>query len=199
MLDIFTDNWDNPPILSEGERMLRILTDNPCDELYVIVDDSMDDDEVHDEIQFALRRKLGKAAQYGGFEDSSWICEDWADAQKDANDAWDGAGYYRIGWSDGGMDWTNNGPVYCCDVSDLAGEINSAYCDKTDTHLPYAEKVEVFDQNELEALLGDFIGDYDVDAIIADTTKVASDGTRYWTVDSKELSETVEYYDISDK
>lgn len=142
MLNIFTDNWDNPPVLNDGERMLRIITDNPCNELYVIVDDSLDDDELEDEIRFALRHKFGASVEYGGFEDASCICEDWIEAQNDAEDAWDGEGYYNIAWSDGGMNYTNNGPIWFDSTNDLAIELNCAYADKTDTHLPYAEKVE---------------------------------------------------------
>lgn len=45
----------------------------------------------------------------------------------------------------------------------------------------------LFQMYELEALLGDFIGDFDVDGIIADATEVR-DGKRYWTVFGDELN-----------
>lgn len=142
MLNIFTDNWDNPPVLNDGERMLRIITDNPCNELYVIVDDSLDDDELEDEIRFALRHKFGASVEYGGFEDASYICEEAEEIEAIADEGWDGEGYYLIGWSDGGMDWTNDGPVWFDSKDDLVAEVAAAYDHKTDTHLPYAEKVE---------------------------------------------------------
>jgi len=187
MLDIFTDNWDNPPVLNDGERMLRILTDNPVNELYVIVDDSIDDDELHEEILFALRHKFGTSAEYGGFEDASYICEEAKEIEAIADEGWDGEGYYSIGWSDGGEDWTNNGPVWFDRKDDLEVEVAAAYDNRTDTHLPYAEKVVVFgnyNDGGFEAMFGEFMGDYDMDGILEDideATRPTADGkSRYW-------------------
>lgn len=191
MLDIFTDNWDNTPVLNDGERLVRILTNNPMNELYTIVDDSMDDDEIHEEIQFALRRKSGKAVQYGGFEDASYICEEAKEIESIADEGWDGEGYYSIGWSDGGMDWTNNGPVWFDLKDDLESEISVAYDYKTETHIPYANKVKQFEQNELDALLDDSKDDFDVESIIEQTTALCFDGNRYWTVDNDKLAEII--------
>lgn len=188
MLDIFTDNWDNPPVLNDGERMLRILTDNPVNELYVIVDDSMDDDEVHDEIRSALRHKYGKHMEYGGYEDASHICEEAEEVNEIVEECWQGDGYYRIAWSDGGTDWTSNGPIWFGFKDDLAAEIEAAYGSKTDTHLPYAELAwtGLFQEYDLDALLGGFKDDFDTEGIIDDLTEVDyRTGNRYW----KNLSE----------
>jgi len=113
-------------------------------------------------------------------------------AKHDADMEWEGEGYYRIRWSDGGMDWTSNGPVRFGSVEDLADELASALLEETDTHLAWAEKVEQFQQYELEVLLGEFVDDYDVDGIIEDATALCGDGNRYWTVDEDELNEVLE-------
>lgn len=191
MLNIFKDNWENPPILNEGERMLRIM--GYYDALYVIVDDDVED--VDEAIRAALRAKYGKNYLYEGWKDVSYICEFWERAQADADEAWEDEGWYVIGWSDGGMDWTNNGPVWFESKEDLATEINAAYFDSTDTHVPGAEKVadKLFQEYELDALLGDFKDDYDVEGIIEDATIVCDDGNRYWKkLTEEEMNEILE-------
>jgi len=192
MLNIFSGNWMDTPILNDGERMLRILTGNPMDDLYVIVGDSMDEDDLESEIRFALRHKYGKRGSnlYRGYEDASYICQEAEEIGDTVDEGWDGEGYYIIGWSDGG-DWTNDGPVWFDTKADLQSEVECAYNDKTDTHLPYAEKVKQFEQYELDALLGDFKDDFDVDAIIEIATKVCADGNRYWVVEGDELTEII--------
>lgn len=192
MLNIFTDNWENPPILNDGERMLHIFTRDPGSALYTLVDDSIDD--VDGEIRFALRHKYGKHYYYNGYEDVSYICEDWVDAQDKASAAWEDEGYYIIGWSDGGMDWTNNGPIWCGDIEDLATELYFAKTEETDTHVACAEKVAQFEQYELDALLGEFSDDYDIDGIISDATKATNDGNRYWIVDGDDLNDVLEMH-----
>ena len=135
---------DNDYTPNEWERMLRIVTDNSCEELYVVVPSDMDDDEIEDEIRFSLRRRFGKtfgSKMYCGYEDVSWVFEQREAAARDAADAWEGEGYYVIGWSDGGEDWTSEGPVWFDTEEELAAEILCAYGDATDTHLPGAEKV----------------------------------------------------------
>lgn len=116
-------------------------------------------------------------------------------AEKEARNYWKGYGYYRIRWSDRGMDWTSNGPVWFGSIEDLADELASALLEETDTHLAWAEKVEQFQQYELEVLLGEFIDDYDVDGIIEDATALCGDGNRYWTVDNDELNEVLEAHE----
>lgn len=55
-------------------------------------------------------------------------------------DGWQGEGLYSIGYSDGGMDWTSDGPVWLETAEDLANELAAAWlCGATDTHLPSAE------------------------------------------------------------
>lgn len=71
--------------------------------------------------------------------------------------------------------WDN--PPICC-----------AYDNSTETHLPYAQKVEPFEMSELEALLGDFRDDFDIDGILEDATCVTADGKRHWTVTGDELN-----------
>lgn len=191
MLNIFTDNYMETPTLNEDEHMYRVHTGNEMDNLYVITD--LKGDELDEEVSFALRRKLGNNARLVDLEDVSCIYyETTLPAREDADDAWDESGYYLIGWSDGGMDWTNDGPVYCADKSDLVRELEAAYGDATETHLPYAEKVALFDMNDLEALLGDFVEDYDLDAIVNEATKFTFDGERYWIAEGDALNDIIE-------
>ena len=59
-------------------------------------------------------------------------------------------------------------------------------------------KENLFQMSELEALLGDFKGDFDIEGIIRDATEVdPSDGNRYWTVSGDDLNEILARYDIS--
>ena len=53
--------------------------------------------------------------------------------------AFEGEGYYEIAFSDGGMKWTNDGPLYLATAEELADELRAAYGGATETHLPYAE------------------------------------------------------------
>ena len=124
--------------------------------------------------------------------------DNWMDkerAEKAADDAWKGEGYYIIGWSDGGMDWTNNGPVWFESKSDLADELLAACDSSTETHVPVTEKVAQFEQCELDALLGDFKDDFDVEGIIAEATEPCSDGNRYWIVEGDELNAIIMSYE----
>lgn len=70
-MELFTDNWGEPPVLYEGERLYRITTDNPRDSLYIIRPMNMGEDEFIDEVRFALIRKYGKRGKaiMFGFED----------------------------------------------------------------------------------------------------------------------------------
>lgn len=70
-MELFTDNWDNPPVLYEGERLYRIVTDNPCDSLYVVRPADMGEDDLISEVRWALIRKYGKRGKeiMFGFED----------------------------------------------------------------------------------------------------------------------------------
>lgn len=70
-MELFTDNWDNPPVLYEGERLYRIVTDNPCDNLLAVCPADMGEDDLIDEIRWALIRKYGKRGKaiMFGFED----------------------------------------------------------------------------------------------------------------------------------
>jgi hypothetical protein len=121
-------------------------------------------------------------------QDNNWGLEQ-------ADKEWEDEGWYVIGWSDGGMDWTNNGPVWFDSKEDLAAELDAAYNEATDTHLPGAEKVadKLFQEYELDALLGDFKDDYDVEGIIEDATIVCDDGNRYWKkLTEEEMGEILE-------
>ena len=73
-MEIFTDNWMNTPTLNDGEKLVKIATDNPIDELYAIINDTMDDPD--EELAFALRKKFGRTIKYGGYEDVSWMCDE---------------------------------------------------------------------------------------------------------------------------
>lgn len=52
---------------------------------------------------------------------------------------WVKEGWYRIGWSDGGMDWSNDGAHWYETKHELDDELYIANQCATDTHLPYAE------------------------------------------------------------
>lgn len=62
-----------------------------------------------------------------------------------AEEEWMDEGYYTVGYTDGGMDFTNDGPVWCEYPEDLAALISGANVDATETHLP----VVYFDGQEL--------------------------------------------------
>lgn len=59
--------------------------------------------------------------------------------KEDVEDAWEGEGWYQVSFSDGGQSyeerWYGSG-------EELAEDLRSAYEDATETHLPYAERVE---------------------------------------------------------
>ena len=194
MLNLFTDNWDVPPTLNDGERMVNVMTDNSTDILYAIVDDDMSSEEVDEECAFALRQKYGRGVHYEGYADASYICAAWQEALDYADEVWDGEGYYRIDLSSG-QAWTNNGPAWYDELTDLARDIDSANIDEVTR--AYAEKVRQFQEYELDALLGDHKEDFDVDGIIDYATKPCSDGNRYWVVDEDELAENLPYYDMT--
>lgn len=55
---------------------------------------------------------------------------------------WQGEGLYTIGYSDGGMDWTSDGPVWLETAEDLADELALAWLWRfgpSEAHLPVAE------------------------------------------------------------
>ena len=52
---------------------------------------------------------------------------------------WEGEGWYAIRFSDGGMDWTNDGPVWFEVEDDLVDEYMAAWDAATETHVPYVE------------------------------------------------------------
>lgn len=52
---------------------------------------------------------------------------------------WHCEGWYRIAYSDGGQDFTNDGPIWLDSYTDLANELEAAYSNATETHLPYIE------------------------------------------------------------
>lgn len=68
MLDLYTDNCT--PTTCEGDRVLRIITANPCDEIITVVDGDMGDGAIEEEVRLALRHKFGRNYPgYKGFED----------------------------------------------------------------------------------------------------------------------------------
>lgn len=193
MLNLFTDNWITPPTLNDGERMLQVITDNNMNVIYTIVGD-MNEDELENELIFTLHHKFGTATRYCGYEDASYICEWHEMAQKDADEAWKGSGYYRILWSGGG-DWTNNGPVWFDTKDDLIEELLAAYEHSTETRLPFVEHCEWFRMEELEEYLGEYIDEYDVDGIVDEATTTASDGNTVWSVDVDEFERIVKRHE----
>lgn len=53
-----------------------------------------------------------------------------------ANEEWMDEGYYTVAYTDGGMPFTSDGPVWCEYPEDLAALISGANLDATETHLP---------------------------------------------------------------
>lgn len=67
--NIFTDNWDEPPVLYEGERLYRIHTTNPSDNLFTVRPadgryNRITDDEFREHVRSMLRAKFGKRGWY---------------------------------------------------------------------------------------------------------------------------------------
>ena len=58
-------------------------------------------------------------------------------------------------------------------------------------------KQNLFQQYELDALLGDYADDYDVDAIVEEATEVDADGDRVWTAFGNELDDIIERHDLT--
>ena len=54
-------------------------------------------------------------------------------------DGWKGEGWYRIGYSDGGQDWTNDGPLWFEFRADLDAEMEAARSHEAETHLAWCE------------------------------------------------------------
>ena len=55
----------------------------------------------------------------------------------------------------------------------------------------------IFQQYELDAYLGDFADDFDVDAIIEEVTEVDRNGNRFWKEDI-DLAEICQRHDLSE-
>lgn len=97
------------------------------------------DESVHDVIdELADAYSAGQPTQ----EFESYLGIELTEAQEEeheTNGCWKGEGWYNIGWSDGGMDWTNEGPVWFEAKTSLEEEIEAASAVATETHIPYAE------------------------------------------------------------
>lgn len=59
--------------------------------------------------------------------------------REDVEDAWEGEGEYVITYTDGGQAYE---PRWYGTSDELADDLRGAYADATETHLPYAERVE---------------------------------------------------------
>lgn len=60
-------------------------------------------------------------------------------------------------------------------------------------------KTNLFQQYELDALLGESAGDFDVDGIIEDATTVDDDGDRIWTAFGDDLYAIIEAHDTHEE
>lgn len=89
------------------------------------------------------------------------------EAAIEARASWDGAGYYRIAYSDGGQDYTNDGAVWYEDIADLRRDLRSAYETATRTHLPYAERIGLLEWHITVS----------IDETAQDFTDTSADGT----------------------
>ena len=81
----------------------------------------------------------------GGYEYEIWHVvdgrADWYidtpsfdEVTDEARNMWEGEGWYRIRWTDGGMDWTSNGALWLYSFMELADELRCAYEESTETH-----------------------------------------------------------------
>lgn len=52
---------------------------------------------------------------------------------------WKGEGWYRMGWSDGGMDWTSDGPEWFESEAGLGESYDSGRRHETEAHLLWCE------------------------------------------------------------
>lgn len=59
--------------------------------------------------------------------------------REDVEDAWEGDGWYQVSYSDGGRSYDER---WYGTSDELADDLRGAYEDATETHLPYAERVE---------------------------------------------------------
>ena len=110
-------------------------------EIRAALDDKVNDFDIDE--MFEELYKYDEAQ--GGFVENEDAPDFWDVAQKydttseKALEGWDGEGWYHIGYSDGGMRATSEGPIWCEDVNDLAGLISMANTDRTETHIPVVE------------------------------------------------------------
>lgn len=113
-------------------------------------------------------------------------------------DGYEGEGWYTVSYSDGGQDYTNDGPVWVEDVLSFAELMAGAMESATDTHLPYAEfrgngeggSSPVYQRDELLSYLGAYVDEYDVDAIELEVTKYDPiRGCLVWMVFGDDLSD----------
>lgn len=59
--------------------------------------------------------------------------------REDVDDAWEGEGWYQVSFSDGGQPYDE---TWYGTSDELADDLRSAYAGATETHLPYAERLE---------------------------------------------------------
>lgn len=71
------------------------------------------------------------------------------DSKEDHMEEFKGAGWYRIAFSDGGQDWTNDGPVWLDDQASFEDEMGAARRSETETHMAYAEYLGDGDSPEM--------------------------------------------------
>lgn len=129
-------------------------------------------------------------------------------SEKTWSNGWHGEGWYSVKFSDGGQDFTNDGPVWVETYWLLDELLGAAEVASSDTHLPYVEyygsfskpvdmdEVEPYDRLSLESYLGDFVGDFDVELIELYATECDERGRRYWIVSEDELIEIVKVCEI---
>lgn len=59
--------------------------------------------------------------------------------REDVEDAWEGEGWYQVSYSDGGQSYDER---WYGTSDELADDLRGAYACATETHLPYAERIE---------------------------------------------------------
>lgn len=96
--------------------------------------------------------------------------------REDVEDAWEGEGEYVIAYSDGGQTYE---PRWYATSDELAEDLRGAYADATETHLPYAERVERDERTKADfAALRETVGL--TQANLADDMGVRARSVRRW-------------------
>ena len=169
----------NPPYFEEAASVCRVAREEIAGQPIATDEDRETVAYMLEAIAIQAAEEAETAAAYAAFE---------ANRREHIGEylvkyEWSGEGLYRIAWSDGGQ---KSDPHHYESAEELAADLTSAYQRATETHQPYAERLEYYERHELLAYLGT-PSDFDVSAIEAEATDTDEHGSRYWTATAEEL------------